>query len=113
MDKVFDDIVNNPTIVKTFIIEGLVFSFTGIITGSILDGLFTRLSKKQTKKHYKLAIAVAQIIASILLMFAMWKMTNNTKFAEHWQSTIPGLTFPAFYFGIQTNIYGTIQSYYL
>ena len=113
MFNAFDDTVDNPNNIVTFIVESLTFSVIGIIGGSLIDALFVKLSKKYRTKSYKLLLVLGQIFLSIIMMYILWKITKNTKFAEYWQNTIPGLAFPAFYFGIQSNIYSTIQSLYL
>jgi hypothetical protein len=113
MVHAFDDVIDNPINLTTFIIEGIIFSLVGIAGGTIIDSIFVKLSRQLKSKHHKLALVFAQIVFSVGLMYLIFVLTKEIKFAEYWQTTIPGLAFPAFYFGIQSNIYTTLQSYYL
>lgn len=118
--KVFDRYVDDPVHFSVFYLETIIFSFGGIFLGFIIDMSFTKIYeaikqkwKKANHKLLRLLIAFVQISFSALVLFVLWRLTQSTEFVTHWQSTIPGLSFPAFFFGIQSNIYGALQSFYL
>lgn len=119
-DYVMDNIVNNPTKLNIFIWELVVFAFVGLFFGSLIDYMFINISRsldkttnRQFTKPIYITIAALQIVFSGLVMFCIWKVTQKKKFALHWQTTIQGLAFPSFFFGIQSNIYSSFQSLYV
>jgi hypothetical protein len=109
----FDETVNDPENLGIFIQESLAFALAGLIAGSMIDASFIQLAKLHKHKAYKVFIAFAQVVAGIIGLYILWRASKSIKFGDYWQNTIPGLAFPAFYFGIQSNIYTTLQSFYI
>lgn len=86
------------------VLETLIFGLVGLILGRLIDSFFTKLAKKYKKHEVLLSViqlAVDGFLISIIYMYI------SAFFANHFQRTLAGLAFPAFYFGTQTNIFNT------
>lgn len=84
------------------VVETLIFGLVGLILGRLIDSFFTKLAKKY-KKH-KVLLSIIQIAVDGLVIAFLY-MYISSFFANHFQRTLSGLAFPAFYFGTQTNIF--------
>ena len=74
--------------------------------GSLIDAAFIRarnalikrrmLSKKMLElllRYYRQSYQCS--------LYAVWRFGPTKAFAEHWQNTIQGIVFPAFFYGVQ------------
>jgi hypothetical protein len=82
----------------------LVDADTGNIILKADQKITARLAKKY-KKH-KVLLSIIQV-AVVGLVIAFLYMYISSFFANHFQRTLSGMAFPAFYFGTQTNIFNT------
>lgn len=99
-----------PVDVGTFMSEGLVLALLGLLAGCIIDALFGRLTVGVDNDAFKLVALVVQLIVGLAVMYIVWRQQPG--FATRWQRTIPGILFPAMYFGVQSNVYAIAQSFY-
>jgi membrane associated rhomboid family serine protease len=106
MTKPFDGIVDDPKSLPVIITEGTVFGVTGLLLGTFIDKRFVALSKKYP--NLKIPLVVLQLIILYILVAGMYIFTNS-EFSKHFQVSLGGIAFPAFYFGVQSNIFNTAQ----
>lgn len=120
-EVIFDKIVNDPEKFDIFAVELIAFCIAGIIFGALVDFPFVKLTNyvktkyendAVTLKVIRFGILLLHFISIIIVLYAMMKLTIQSSLYRHWQNTIPGLGFPAFFFGIQTNIFSTVTSLY-
>jgi len=104
----FDGKIDNPRNVPTFVVESLTLGLAGLFLGTLIDRASIALAKKYPK--HKVAISVLQIVVSAAILAIAYDVFP-AEFTAHFQSTLPGLAFPAFYYGVQSNIYTTWQQY--
>lgn len=104
----FDGKVVDPETPTSFITESMIFGISGLILGAFIDKQFKKLTKKNEK--YKLLISMIQLFVLVLIINVIYKVLKYD-FALHFQQTLPGMAFPALYFGVQSNIFETAQSY--
>ena len=88
------------------VVETLIFGLVGLILGRLIDSFFTKLAKKYKSKSHKVLLSIIQIAVDGLVIAFLY-MYISSFFANHFQRTLSGMAFPAFYFGTQTNIYNT------
>ena len=86
------------------VLETLIFGLAGLILGRLIDSFFTKLAKKYKKHEVLLSIIQLAVDGFIIALIYMY---ISAFFANHFQRTLAGLAFPAFYFGTQTNIFNT------
>jgi hypothetical protein len=106
----FDGIVDDPTHLPTFVGESFIFAATGLILGVLVDKQFKKLKERFPK--YKLLIAAIQIIFLVSVIAVFYKFAKH-EFALHFQQTLPGMAFPAMYFGVQSNLFDTAQNMFV
>ena len=104
----FDGKVDDPRNIPTFVIESLTFGLSGLFLGSLIDRVCIALAKKYPT--HKITITVLQIMISAAIIAIAYDMFPE-EFTGHFQHTLPGLAFPAFYYGVQSNIFVTWQQY--
>jgi hypothetical protein len=92
----------DPQSVFVITTETIVFGVSGIILGIIVDKLFTMLSKKY--KNYIIPISILQIAFSGAVLGILYIYVSSY-FTNHFQGTLSGLAFPAFFYGMQSNIF--------
>lgn len=90
-----------------YLIESTAYGITGLLVGAFVDSSFKKLSAKYPK--YKYLFAVVQLITLIILI-ALFYMYASKRIALDFQKTLSGMTFPAMYFGVQSNIFEIGQS---
>jgi hypothetical protein len=96
----------DPPSVLAITLESIVFGVAGIASGTIIDKAFT----SATKKHKNpVLFSVLQIALSGLVLGLMY-VYMSPFFTDHFQRTLSGLAFPAFFYGVQSNIYSTWQN---
>ena len=98
----FDGKVQDPKTMPAFIAESMVFGVFGLAIGVFVDVQFKKLSDRYPA--YKYLIALVQLFVLVLLVAVMYKFYKND-FVLHFQQTMPGMAFPAMYFGVQSNIF--------
>jgi uncharacterized BrkB/YihY/UPF0761 family membrane protein len=103
----FDKIVDDSKNVPVFLTESVIFGVSGLLLGVLVDKQFKKLTKKYP--HLKLLIALSQFIVLALFIAIMYRFLRK-EFALHFQQTLAGMTFPAMYFGVQSNLFDTAQS---
>jgi len=103
----FDGIVDDPRSITTLTFETLVIGSVGIILGTIVDKQFTALSKNNPK--YATLITFLQILFSGFLVAVLY-MYSPPEFTAHFQRTLPGMAFPAMFYGVQSNIFNSWQA---
>lgn len=84
------------------VLETLIFGLSGLILGRLIDSFFTKLAKKY--KNHDVLLSVIQLSVDGFVIGILY-MYISSFFANHFQRTLAGLAFPAFYFGTQTNIF--------
>jgi hypothetical protein len=99
--------VHDTKSIPTFIVESLVFGIVGLALGTTIDRVCIDLSDKYP--NYKIAISMFQIIISAIII-SVGYLYLPKQYTSHFQRTLPGLAFPAFYYGVQSNIYSTWQN---
>jgi len=75
-----------------------------LIIGKLVEKLFTKLSKKY--KTYRIFISMLQIAFSGVLIAIIYIYISSF-FTNHFNSTLSGLAFPAFFYGVQKNIFSS------
>lgn len=104
---VFDGVVDDPKHIPTFVTESFIFAVSGLLLGVFVDKQFKKLKEKFPK--YRVIIAVLQILLLVTIIAAFYKYAKH-EFALHFQQTLPGMAFPAMYFGVQSNLFETAQT---
>lgn len=104
---IFDKVVDDSKNIPVFITESVIFGASGLLLGVIVDKQFKALSKKYPQ--LKVMIALAQFLVLAIFIALMFMFLRN-EFALHFQQTLAGMTFPAMYFGVQSNLFDTAQS---
>jgi uncharacterized membrane-anchored protein len=102
----FDGIIDDPKSIPVILTEGVTFGAAGLLIGTFVDKRFTAWSKKYP--NMKALLAFLQLVVLYIIVSLVYTMTN-TEFTAHFQTTLGGLAFPAFYFGVQSNIFNTAQ----
>lgn len=103
---IFDGIVDDPKHLPTFVAESFIFAVSGLLLGVIVDKQFKKIKERFPK--YKVIIAIIQILLLVSIIAAFYKFAKH-EFALHFQQTLPGMAFPAMYFGVQSNLFETAQ----
>ena len=103
----FDGKVQDPKTIPMFLGESMVFGISGIVLGAFVDTKFKQLSDKYPKQRN--IIALIQIFVLVLIVALMYTFFKND-FVLHFQQTMPGMAFPAMYFGVQNNIFETAHA---
>ncbi len=92
----------DPEHLPTFILISMIFALSGLLVGVAIDKWFKKLSDKYPKQ--KFAIAFVQLLILVTIVAIIFKYLQRD-FALHFQKTLPGMAFPAMYFGVQSNIF--------
>ena len=103
----FDGKIDDPTSVSTLTFETLCLGLMGIALGTFIDKQFTALSKKYPK--HPVLVTLFQIIFSGMLVAILY-VYLPAEVTGHFQTTLPGMAFPAMYYGVQSNIFNTWQA---
>lgn len=103
----FDGIIDDPKSITTLTFETLVLGSMGIILGTIVDKQFAALSKKHAK--YATLITFLQFLFLGFLIAVLY-IYLPSEFTAHFQRTLPGMAFPAMFYGVQSNIFNSWQA---
>jgi len=98
--------VHDTRSIPTFVAESLVFGVTGLVLGVAIDRICIDLNTKYP--NYKLPISIFQIVISAIVI-ALGYLYLPNQYTSHFQRTLPGLAFPALFYGVQSNIFDTWQ----
>lgn len=86
------------------------FAVTGLILGAFIDTIFTQMlyviDPKKKSKWKLLIVLLLQIAANGVLL----GMMLHKKITVYIMFTLPGIIFSALLFGIQSNLYVTVQT---
>ena len=93
--------------IPSFVGESFVFASTGLLLGVLVDKQFKRLKAKFPQ--FTVLIATIQILFLVSVIAFFYKYAKH-EFALHFQRTLPGMAFPAMYFGVQSNLFETAQN---
>ena len=91
-----------PNNILSITTETIVFGTSGLLLGTLINKLFTILSKSY--KNFTIPISILQIAFSGALIGIMY-FYMSSYFTDHFQRTLSGLAFPALFYGTQSNIY--------
>ena len=87
-----------------------IFAITGLVLGAFIDAIFTQLlyiiDPNQESKWKLLIVLLLQIAANGVLL----AMMLGKPFTEYIMSSLPGIIFSGLLFGIQSNLYTTMQT---
>jgi ABC-type Fe3+ transport system permease subunit len=98
--------VHDTRSIPTFVVESVVFAVAGLVLGVAIDRMCIYLNTKYP--NYKLSISIFQIVISAIVI-AFGYLYLPKQYTSHFQRTLPGLAFPALFYGVQSNIYSTWQ----
>lgn len=104
----FNGVVNNPTSMSTLVFESMVIALFAITLGAIIDKLFKTINEKVQK--FKILLSIIQILVSTAVTAVIF-LYGPSEFAMHFQTSLPGMLFPALFYGVQSNIYGAWQQF--
>lgn len=104
---IFDGVVDDPKHIPTFVTESFVFAASGLLLGVLVDKQFKKFKERFPK--FRAVIAALQILFLVTVIAVFYKYAKH-EFAIHFQKTLPGMAFPAMYFGVQSNLFETAQS---
>ena len=93
---------------STLVFESMVIALVAISLGAFIDKIFKTVNEKL--KRFKILISIIQIVLSTAVT-AMIYLYGPPEFAMHFQSSLPGMLFPALFYGVQSNIYGAWQQF--
>lgn len=86
------------------------FAVTGLILGAFIDTIFTQMlyviDPKKESKGKLLIVLLLQVAANGVLL----AMMLHKKITIYIMSTLPGIIFSGLLFGIQSNLYVTMQT---
>lgn len=102
--RIFDRKIDDPENLSVFMIESTIFGVSGLLLGAYIDVQFKKLAQKYPEKRN--IIALVQLLLLIVIVAVMFKFVRDV-FALHFQRTLPGMAFPAMYFGVQSNLFET------
>lgn len=102
----FDGVVDDPKHVPTLVFESLVIALVAIALGALVDKVFKKISEKANR--FKLLVSVFQVVISAFIT-ALIYIYGPAEFTMHFQRSLPGMLFPALFYGVQSNIYAPWQ----
>ena len=104
----FNGLVNDPKSMSTLVFESMVIALVAISLGALIDKLFKTVNEKL--KRFKILMSILQILVSTALTAVIY-LYGPTEFALHFQTSLPGMLFPALFYGVQSNIYMAWQQF--
>ncbi len=102
----FNGVVNDPKSMSTLVFESTSIALVAIFLGSLIDKLFKTINEKV--KKFKILFSILQILLSTAITAIIF-LYGPSEFFMHFQTTLPGMLFPALFYGVQSNIYGAWQ----
>jgi len=104
----FNGLVNDPRSMSTLAFESLSIALLAIALGAAVDKLFKVVNARV--KKYKMLFSVLQILLSTIITIMIY-LYGPRELALHFQRTLPGMLFPALFYGVQSNIYAPWQQF--
>jgi len=98
----------DPATISLGVYESSIIAIFAIVLGTLIDVIFKKINKRVNSKTLKVVVAFAQIVflglatSIIYLYLPRW-------FTNHFQATFPGLLFPAMFYGVQSNIFDSME----
>lgn len=87
-----------------------VYSMTAIVLGMIMDYVNKKLDNNLSIFKQNRYVSVIAKILLIALVFNYIQDHISAEFASDWQSTTPGVFFVSIFFGLQSNLFSTLQA---
>jgi hypothetical protein len=84
-----------------YVWKTILFGGSGLILGDIINSTFTKICKQYPEK--KFFFGCIQLACLGFVMNVIYHYISHD-LAQEFQKTLPGLSFPAFYFATQKNI---------
>jgi uncharacterized BrkB/YihY/UPF0761 family membrane protein len=88
-------------------IESIVFATSGLALGVVIDKQFDKLRKRFPKSRIPLILAQLFTLATIIAV--LYRVIPGDV-VRHFQATLPGMAFPAMFFGVQSSLFTAAQS---
>lgn len=107
MQQLFKSTVDSKKDMMTFMIESILFASAGLLLGVLVDKQFDKL--RQSFPGQKLLLIVLQLLFLVSLVALMYKFVPGG-LVSHFQITLPGMAFPAMFFGVQSSLFTAAQS---
>ena len=104
----FNGLVNDPKSMSTLVFESMAIALLAIALGALIDKLFKVVNEKV--KKYKILFSILQIMLGAIVTAIIY-LYGPGELALHFQQTLPGMLFPALFYGVQSNIYGAWQQF--
>jgi hypothetical protein len=98
----------DPTSISLGIYESTIIALFAIVLGTLIDVIFKKINKKVDSKALKVVVAMAQIVFLGLVTTLIYLYLPRW-FTDHFQTTFPGLLFPAMFYGVQSNIFDSME----
>ncbi len=108
MATAFQSSVDTRKTFSTMMLETFVFAAAGLALGVLIDKQFDKLRKQFPDA--KLWLIGGQILLLALVVVSAFKFLPRGDLVEHFQVTLPGMAFPAMYFGVQSSLFTAAQS---
>lgn len=103
----FDGKIDDPKSISTLTFESLVIGLLAIGLGTLIDKGFKKLQDKT--KIPKILLSIIQIIFGAIITAIIY-LYGPSELAQHFQRTLPGMLFPALFYGVQSAIYAPWQA---
>jgi uncharacterized protein YacL len=100
--------VQNYSQPQNMVAQSVVFALSGLFIGVVIDKLFAKTRAKYNTQNMKVFLVLLQVVVLALTITSIYIVSANT--ALHFQETIAGLGFPAMFFGVQSDLFTTVQS---
>lgn len=104
--QLFKSTIDSRKDTATFITESILFASAGLMLGVLVDKQFDKLRQKFPKQ--KLLTILAQILFLVSFIALLYRVTPGG--TSHFQITLPGMAFPAMFFGVQSSLFTAAQS---
>lgn len=104
----FSGTIDERKSIPVIAFETLVFGIIGLLLGTLIDKQFAKLRKRLPS--FKISLIVAHILTLGIVVWGLYKAIPG-EFVEHFQITLPGMAFPAMYFGVQSSLFEAAQKF--
>lgn len=104
----FNGAVNDPKSIPILVFETMVIGLIAISLGAIIDKIF-KVTNEKVKK-FKMLFSILQFAVSAFVI-ALIYIYGPTEFSLHFQTSLPGMAFPALFYGVQSTLYAPWQGF--
>lgn len=105
------DVHNQKTSVGRFVSTYMSMFFVGGLSGVAIDwaftGLYMALSDCAEREWLRLGVASLQMLSCGFVLYGFERASS--RWAREFQTTLPGLAFPAIIFGLQSELFSAIH----